>query len=356
MLAWSHPADPGTVPVSWNYTDPTKDTGRKEFADSNGVLLDCLPLGKTNVIYKEDAIYAMQYIGGAYVFRFDRVNFAGTSGLLSQNCAVTIGERHFVVTQDDIIVHNLANKESILDSRRRKALFGSSSILAYKERCFAITKSDKDEIWFCYPETNYTQPNRALVWNYKTGTIGDRDLTAECPYAAVGVVQNLSGQTIDSDSGLIDSDSSIIDERLFDPTLMSVLIARTGGSSRLLHADVTDQFSTSNMTSYVERTGLAFTKKDRNGNLKADFNSIKYVKRIIPRIKASGSVNFYLGSQDQKEGAVTWSGPFVFNPATDYEIFTDVVGKFIGIKVQSTTNVWWELDGYDLDVEVVGVY
>src|SRR5258705_4606261 len=33
MVLWSHPADPGSVPSSWDVTDPTKDAGQTDLAD-----------------------------------------------------------------------------------------------------------------------------------------------------------------------------------------------------------------------------------------------------------------------------------------------------------------------------------
>lgn len=362
LLVWSHPAAPGAVPSSWNYTDATKKAGRKVFGDSNGFLLDSLPLGRTNVLYKEDAAHAMQFIGGTNVFRFERLPIE--IGLMARHCAVLFKDRHYVVTGDDIVVHNLGGKESIIDGRRRKQLFGDGSIIdtTNKNRSYVVPNYKKNEIWFCFPEVNSAQPNRALVWNYKENTLSDRFLytdassTRNSAFAAIGLVNpSDAGDTWDAAVGSWDSDPDIWDKRAYDPNFQSVLVARTDTAAFHL-MDSTNQEAGSNFTAFVERTGMAFTGVDRQGRPVADHDSIKLVNRVVPHLKASGPVNFYVGSQNTPEGAITWSGPFIFDPAVDREFYPDVTGLYYGIKVESTTNISWELDKMEINVEIVGGY
>src|SRR5258706_476813 len=54
MVKWGHPADPGSVPSSWDETDETKDTGEKDLPDvTAGVIQDGLPLQGNFYVYKE---------------------------------------------------------------------------------------------------------------------------------------------------------------------------------------------------------------------------------------------------------------------------------------------------------------
>lgn len=353
VLRWSHPAAPGAVPSSWDYTDATKDARRVAVSQTPGFLVDCAPLGNMNVVYKEDSMYIMQYTGGSFVFSIRPLPH--TVGLLARNCIAQIPQRHAFISQDDILVFDGSTIQSILDRRRRTTLF-STIDTANKGRSFAITNYPKHEVWFCYPETGYDQPNRALVWNWDTGALGDRSLGVPCAHANTGVVV-YSGLTTDWTVGgtWADDAADIWDQRNYDPANTNIVLAMPSPAA-LYHADQTNQFAGVNMTAYVERQSLSIVGRDRQGNWKVDFNAVKYLRRVIPKIKASGSVDFYFGSQFQKEEAVTWSGPYSFNPATDYEILTDVVGKFISFKVQSGTDVLWELEGMDLDLELVGGY
>ena len=40
MVKWSHPADPGTVPSSWDEADPTKDAGEFPLSETPGACVD----------------------------------------------------------------------------------------------------------------------------------------------------------------------------------------------------------------------------------------------------------------------------------------------------------------------------
>ena len=70
MYWWSHSADPGTIPNSWDHTDATKDAGRAELTDVNaGILQDGEALGNLFIMYKDSATHALQFVGGTFIWR-----------------------------------------------------------------------------------------------------------------------------------------------------------------------------------------------------------------------------------------------------------------------------------------------
>lgn len=352
VLRWSHPAAPGAVPSSWDYTDVTKDAGRTPVADTPGFLLDFAMLGQQGILYKEDSTYSVQYVGGRSIFSI--APLFSDLGLLARECAKAFRGMHFMVTPDDIVIHNGREPKSILTGRQKAALF-SRIDATFKPRCFVLPNYGRSEMWFCYPESGQTQPNRALVWNWDSGTLGDRQLGGQIAFGTFGVVNPTAlSQVWDSDAAAWDTDSTAWDARLYDPTISSILLARND-TPLLLYPDQTNQFSGTSFISYVERDGLSIVGRDRAGNPKDEPNVIKYVKRILPRI-IGGPVDVYVGSQMVQDGLVTWTGPFTFDPATTIEILCNVVGRFICVKFQSTGNVAWELTGYELDMDIVGRY
>ena len=354
-VIWSHPADVGTVPSSWDYSDPTKDAGKVSLADTPGFVLDSCQMDRINVIYKEDATYAMQLIGGTYVFRFDKA--LGATGMLAKNCVCQIKDKHFLVTQDDIIVHDLSQKQSVLTSRMRRRLFGIDSIInpAYQRNCFVLPNYKRNEAWFFYPTAGSQFPNRALIYNWDSGALTDRELTAPAIAGGVGIVDVTTADRVwDNLVGKWEAQQWVWDARNYDPTYASMLVANS--TTHLTQLDVTEQFNGSNMTSYVERTGLSIVGRDRQGQWKSDPNTIKYVRRVIPLVQGNASINVYVGAQDDKDGPVSWEGPHVFNPNMDQEILTDTTGRFLAIRFESVGDQTWKLDGYILDIELVGGY
>lgn len=351
VLRWSHPAAPGAVPSSWDYTNPALDAGRTVLADTSGFLLDFAMLGQTGILYKEDSVYIMNYVGGRSIFDID--SLYPDIGLFARECVKPFRGGHFMVTADDIVIHTAGTPRSILTGRQRTTLFGTIDT-TFKSRSFVVVNQPKSEVWFCYPETGYSQPNKALIWNWDNGTLGTRELGGSVAFGAFGVINpGAVNQTWDADTGIWDNDSSIWDSRDYDPTNTNVLLARND-VARFLHVDQSNQFSGSNYTSFIERRGLAIIGKDRQGNPKVDRNAIKYVKMITPHV--TGPVQVMVGSHTTPDGAITWDGPYSFDPAIDREIPVNVVGPYIAVRVQSTTNGLWEFVNYSLQLEVIGRY
>lgn len=351
VLRWSHPAAPGAVPSSWDYTDPTLDSGRTVLADTPGFLLDFLMLGKIGILYKEDSVYTMAYVGGNSIFSIDTLY--PDIGLYARECVKAFRKGHFMVTQDDIIIHSGGAPQSILTGRQRTTLF-SSIDSTYKVRSFVLANPAKSEMWFCYPTTGHVQPNKALVWNWDNNTLGTRDLDGDIAFGTNGVVNPAAvSQVWDTDSNTWDTDSTIWDARDYDPTNTNILLARYD-TARFLHIDQGNQFSAANFTAYVERRGLSIVGRDRAGAWKVDRNAMKYVKRVIPHV--SGTCEVLVGSHTTPDGNITWDGPYTFNPATDREVLCNVVGPYIAVRIQSTSNGAWELANYTLDMDVIGSY
>ena len=356
MVKWSHPADPGTIPISWDETDPTKDAGEKDLTDTDaGFVLDCLPLRNVNIVYKEGSTWIMQHIGGTFVFRIDRI--FEQLGLLAPRCVVTIGEgeRHFLATADDLVIHDGQTPISLLDRRQRRTLVNTIDSVNFR-RSFAVRNPTEKEYWFCYPEAGNSFPNRAIVWNQRDNTLGHRDI----PLAAfgwTGVVEDLTGLTWDSDSGTWDSDSSVWGERLYGFKGAPVLAVPS--PANIFQTDQTEQFNGQNFLSYIERLGMPLGH-DREGNRVPEHDKFKLVSRIWPKVKG-GPVNIRLGSQKLPGGAVTWTAAKSFNPATQIKLdFLDkpenggfVPGRYVTIRVESEANIHWELEAFDLDIKIL---
>ena len=101
-----------------------------------------------------------------------------------------------------------------------------------------------------------------------------------------------------------------------------------------------------NMTSYIERTGYDL----------GDPSIVKYVSSVYPELEVSGSnsVNVYVGHQMSTEEAVTWEGPVLFNPNTQSKVSCRASGKYFGVKVESTGDFNWKLNGLAFDVKPRG--
>ena len=108
------------------------------------------------------------------------------------------------------------------------------------------------------------------------------------------------------------------------------------------------------MNSYIPRTGLTM---DEQGQ--PDQSMVKRISAVWPKMKvnpdsSSDTVNIYVGHQMSTEEAITWEGPYTFNPDTQSKVPVRVTGKYIGVKFESTTDTTWQLNGYSLDIKNAG--
>lgn len=353
-IQWSHPADPGSVPSSWDYTDPTKDAGRKDLEDVNsGIILDALPLQSTMYVYKENSTWRVTIIGGRFIFDFKPL--FENIGILASRCVAITGDgtKHFVATQDDVIWHNGSRIVSILNDRQRSALFAELDTSNYVNS-FVFGNPLNTEMWFCYPTTGNVQPNKALIWNYG---VGAADL-GSISYADGITFRHAAIGNIEGDSNELWSDGT--DDWSEDTGPWSefsrrrVLLAGTDATKFY----IMDRGSTRDGISFtqtVQRIGLSVIGRKRNGDWIEDHRNRKMFASLWPKISGD-AVNIRLGSQETVDGPILWGSVVAFDPTMSRMADNDPMsGASLAIEVSSTSKSW-QFDGYKADVLVLGQF
>lgn len=341
LVKWSHGAGLNSVPSSWDDTDDTKDAGAKELADTRGEVVDGLAFRDSFLIYKDDSIWGMSFIGGSLVFRFYQLSLQ--LGVLSRRCIAEWELGHFVFGKNDIVITDGQTVRSIIDQKARKRVFNTIDADNF-ERCFVVPDLINKEMWACYPTSDQPYATEAMVWNWADNTISFRELPGIAD-ASYGVVSPGGGNTWNADSQEWDADSSVWDEQTFNPSQTRIMMAGPVGVKLFLADDpASNTKNGSNMTSYVERTGLF---NETSGE-------VKYCRAVYPRMTSTGPVLILIGSQMSLDGPVTWHGPYTFDPQTDYKIDCQVSFRWMGIRIGSNSDIHWTLTGYDLDMETIG--
>ena len=349
MFKWSHPADPGTIPSSWDETDPTKDAGESDLPDvSAGTILDGLPLQGNFYVYKEGSIWRVSHIGGSFIFDFKVL--LQTAGILAPRCVALTGDgtRHVVATQDDILVHNGQSVDSILDKRYKRFYVNNVDVANYTNS-FMFTNPFRDEVWFCFPEVGQTNPTRALIWNYKEG---QRGAISEAPIA----FRNATGGTVET----ADADTWATTTETWETTIgpwsqsnRQSVVACAPEVTKFLELDKGSLDNGATMLGTLQRTALSFIGRKRTGEWIVDYAVRKLIRRVW--IKASGGpINVRVGFQEIVDGPITWGSAVVFNPET--ALWVDAVGSGKAVAVEFSAAVPFRIIGYKIEGEVVGQY
>jgi len=342
LVKWSHPADPGAMPSTWDHTDATKDAGEFDLSDGYGYIIDGLALRDSFMIYKTDGVFRLDYTGGAFVYRNNKV--LGMSGAMNKNCITELDGIHFVLTGSDVVVHDGQTATSVLDKQTRRYLFQNiDSDYAYL--AFVFKNPYLNEVFVCYPEPGNTSCNKAMVWNWKDKTISFREMP-NVIHATNGILSNGLSQTFDADTGSFDSDITLFNAGEYTPANARVVLA--SADTKLYQLDSSATFNGTAIDAYVERRGLHFDAPDK----------IKTVRGIRPRITGTtgATVLIYVGASTEPYGDPVYQAAVSWTIGTSVSADVFCTGRYIAIKFGSGTATQWRLDSYDIDVVTGGAW
>jgi len=342
MVKWSNPADPGTLPASWDATNPANEAGEIDLAETADMLVDAIPMGDTLIIYKERSMYSMQASGDVLIWRFTRI--PGDFGMLARGCGVATPAGHVVLVAGDVVIHNGSAPKSILDGRMREWLASNMDQSNYK-RSFVVANQNTSEVWVCFPENGQTTCTKALIWNWVSDTLGVRDLP-NITDADFGVADIAPG-TIDGDSGQIDADQSAIDQTSLAATRGVLMMVST--APLILGAEMTGQFNGVDFSAYLERKDLA---------LGGDTENVKLIRSISPRIDGpTGTVlTIEVGGTMDVEVEPTYSASITYVIGSTRKADCFVAGRFHAIRVSSNGATPWRIKSFDIDYVTQGRY
>ena len=107
-------------------------------------------------------------------------------------------------------------------------------------------------------------------------------------------------------------------------------------------------------TCTLGRDGLALIGKKKDGSVIEDFQKLKMIKRIWPKIQGA-AVQIKFTAAQTVNGSIASSAPVSFDPAT--MVYADpgpMSGRAVGLEIASTNN--FRMDGYKIDVADLGEF
>ncbi len=335
---WSHPAEPFSAPVTWDAADETKLAGYVDLASTKGGIIDGLPLRDVFVIYKEDAVILMTYVGGASIFNFRTLT--EDKGLLSTHAVKEFDGKHFVVGANDIYITDGNSITSVMDGKLCKDFFNTIDP-SLASRTFVFKNQLHNEMWVCYPSTGTTNGcDKALIWNWVANTWSKRDLAAiQYMASGLGTEGSVAGETWNDDLQTWDEDLTPWNSA-GDTLITTVNYGVT--NTKILSFDTGYTNDSSSYTSYVSKTYLRLNDKD----------TISQIKAIYPR--GTGEMNVYVGACMHQNDAFSWEGPYTIDPALDAQIRCRVTGRYHALKFEFSGDTEHTLEGFDIEYVPTG--
>lgn len=364
MVKWSDITQFGDVPPSWDHTLTTNSAGENVLNQMQGRIVDGCVLRDTFMIYAENEVWAMNYIGGDFIFdirkTFDDV------GAINTNCVVEVDGRHYVFDRTDIIVHDGSSKDSIIHGKDRDFVFQA---LDYDQAhlCFVSHNPKLSEIHFCYASNDSLTGflpstegcNRAAVFNYRNGTWTFYDLpnvTFGCnsvvtsaltydssdPYTYEGMGGSYADGSSDKErhhlfASAINTGDGITASRIVGFDLV------TGG--RLARPVVTELLK----DAYAERTGIDL---DETGAALASYKSIQ---KVYPQANfEEGTLTFQYGASDLYAVEPSWSAEQSFVPTSNYQVDVRSAGRYLAHRFRYSGYGDFNYSGFDVLMTIRG--
>jgi hypothetical protein len=347
LVLWSHPADPGSPPSSWNVADTTKLAGELQLAQTEGEIIDSLVLRESNVIYKRDSIILQQYVGGNDIFAWREVS--NTVGIMGQNCTVEFEPGlHALLTSDgDVQVFNGQSLKSVATGRVLNTLKGSlSGNIAH--RSYLVAYPEYKEVWVHLVDEDgggYPYTYAAYVWNWErntwgqTGTLGTRDSAA----------------------GVLSYDYGGENNQRLNYTIMALDSDGLGLTQLDLFVDF--DTSTGDFTT-VTWEALSFDGRAQYGSPRVDYNQHKVLTEIWPNVEGDSTVLEVTVTAADTAGGLFGSTnfqTFTFNVGTDTKIDCLLDGKYFQFSwtfysLEAAMAPAFNFYGFSLEVNVAGEY
>ena len=349
VVKWSTESATQTLPTSWNETTSTDDAGEFELADSKGDIFDGLQLRDSFMIYKEDAVYSMTFVGTPFIFSFRQLS--PTIGAISKNCVAEFDGGHAIFGKGNFYINDGQRIKPILPMKLKEYVFQSIDG-QQTNKCFVTADYGRTEILFCFTADGAPtdQPNKAVVWDYITNTFTIRDIPdlSHIGYGNVGNPIRATTWAATTDTWESSTGPWTMSYDLQD----KVLLFADPGNTKLYRDNSGNKEDTTFMDSYIERSGLTLNEQGQ-----PDQTTVKRISAIYPKmsISSDNEINVYLGTSMSTEEGITWNAPTTFNPNTQSKVSVRGTGKLYAVKFESTTDMDWELDGYAIDVKNIGV-
>lgn len=362
LVAWSHPAEPGAVPTSWDITDPTLDAGEFTLADTDaGAIVDGIKFGTQFLILKESAVHAMRFVGGVNRFRVDGVT--ASYGLFAKDSLRAVPARKgivFWVDQTALVAYD-GNEFGFPFAGKLEDYFFDALDSTRKNEIFAVVNRAVNELQVFFPTENSRGCEQALVWNYKENTTTLRT-SVGIAYAAAVIADNLSALISGADLGVPYSEEVLHAENIGfqrevaagrEQIVLEVRPALVEDTGEAFVQDVAITHYGQSPQAYVERLSLPVSNYMRQEYV-LDFTRRKIISEVWPHITL-GAVDVEIGVQESQQDTIVWSAPMRFNAGEkSVKLTRPAAGRFISVRFRQVGTQPFMLTGFDIEVDVLG--
>ena len=353
MVWWSAPGvisndDSQFTQPSWDYEDISTLSGFNYVGVDEGELIDSLTLDTSHMIYTRSSTYAMQLVGGTFVYAFRRVL---EFGLAQLGAVADFNNYHFVVAPATIYMHDGSTVRQIARSRLEDSFF--SSLASFEDlRCTHDVGNKEIHILL----TLKFSPRRLyLIYNYEEDNWAIGEGWSGDPETQANWVNCMAyGLKVDPGGGAWDTNTETWTTILgswsdADPAAdVRVMYWLLG--NKLMFAEQNSEVRDPYKNYYVRTGRVGFRE------LSEDFNSsvTPTMTRIYPHIEGDALTQFSFFRAENLGALVSADDVVTFSPTVNYKSDIRVTARYMEMQVDVIGPGPWRL--YSMDYDVIPEY
>lgn len=368
MVKWNNPPPYSSAvsTIMWDPTNPNYVSGENTLGEMRDPIRDGATLGASFVIYSQNQMWMMSFVGGETEFDFQRIPYEG--GIINANCVVEVNSMHYVFGDNDIYVHDGLQYRSLAQGRVRRRIFNTID-RSKQNSCFISHDPVAKLIHFCYAtlqdEAAFAGSafcNQSATYNYQDDTWQFMDLPniVGGTEANASLVQDTFGGAATT-YGLYNTPYTSFSgggtPRI--SVMLGVSEPNLGLSSSQVYAVDYPSIGIVNLpaepetlkTAYVERTGISL---DVQG---IPLRAYKLVQCAVPVAEfddTDSTFTVQFGSSDLPEQTPNYRATMTYDPNADYKVDMMIAGRYLAYKFSTDSISNFNISGMDCEVKAMG--
>ena len=351
MIKWSHPMTPGDTALFWDHTDPTLLAGETVLATNGRNVAALQPLRDNMMIYLDQSVWRMSYVGGGLVMGFTKT-FTDDGSIGSEAHADYDGNA-IVVGYSDIYITDGFNKSSISDNKVTRAFYSTAVI---SDDIKVSYYPDRREVFILYRSNNtYTEHNLAMIYNVDAGAftlmtlpgtnglggvirayLGPKFESVDTSYDEAGA----AGWTYDNQAETTYASLRTVDEN-------TDFFLLTGEGMKLQAMDGQQVHAHRPTDVYVEVDRI-----DMQRVFGSTGDKIKYISRLFPQFSGTDTVQMSIGVAMLPTGGIEWKSWRNFDLESSWAHDQRAAGRYMGVRLrmEPTNTKNFSLAGFDVEI------
>lgn len=343
LIQWGAAAEPGSVPDTWTPLSTNDAGSTPQTAETGGFLVDGYVFGDTAFVYDQDSRFAVNYIGGQFVFQVSRT--PDGNGLLARSCIANTPKGQVFMSNGDIRIHAGGQSQSIVEGVIRD--FINADIDSdTAQRAFLVVNAPFNEVWVCYPSYAQETCDSAFAWNWDSGKWSTKFLLSGVTCGTSGLLASaLTSGSWASDPESWESDATTWTENEYSPNEQRLILATNTPAIALADTGTTD-FGTS-VSWQLEKTGISFDDPD----IVKILNRSRWQFQGVPGTQ----VSVYHGAHQTADGAPVYASPATYTQGSTNLLSKFATGgRYMAVKLEGSDDQPLKVRSYNLEFNKTG--